>query len=96
VLLRFELLDGPARGQLRSVASNDVMALDLGDGCRAVTLLPARALLLTCERGHLWVTLKHDTRDYLLEPGTSMVARTDSLPIVHATPGGRLLVSAIC
>ena len=92
-LLRLEHLDGPARGSVHSLPLDDSLALDIDGACRTLALTPSRAVLLTCEQGSLWVTLRHDTRDYLLTSGASIIAPRNSLPIVNANRGGRLRVS---
>ncbi len=63
--------------------------------------LPARAIhalrdaqghQLTCHQGCLWVTLDHDPRDIILEPGQSFTLPDSRRAVIYALEDSRLAV----
>jgi hypothetical protein len=69
---------------------------DVRLAARTIHHLPDTAgLQLRCEEGTLWLTLDHDPRDIILEPGETFVADGHRRGIVYALRDARLLVRRV-
>ncbi len=63
------------------------------DARRGLTLHDAAGREVTCLRGSVWLTMEGDSRDILLEPGTSFVVDRDGLTILAAQAPSEVTVS---
>lgn len=56
--------------------------LDKNDFCQIKKTRPG--MVLSCEKGLLWVTQSGDRRDYLLSPGQNMIVKNHGNVLIEA------------
>ncbi|MES2841556.1 MAG: DUF2917 domain-containing protein [Pseudomonadota bacterium] len=62
----------------------DTLTVDLNMPHKALQVIPQGALRLVCREGSVWITLDHDQRDVVLNPGEVFTMRPRQRAIAYA------------
>ncbi|WP_332738592.1 DUF2917 domain-containing protein [Hydrogenophaga sp.] len=62
----------------------DTLTVDLNMPHKALQVIPQGALRLVCREGSVWITLDHDQRDVVLNPGEVFATRAQQRAIAYA------------
>lgn len=62
----------------------DTLTVDLNMPHKALQVIPQGALRLVCREGSVWITLDHEQRDVVLQPGEVFTTRPQQRAIAYA------------
>lgn len=62
----------------------DTLTVDINMPHKAMQSIPQGALRLVCREGSVWITLDHDQRDVVLNPGEHFTTRPQQRAIAYA------------
>lgn len=71
----------------------ETLTVDLNMPHKALQVIPRGALRLVCREGSVWITLDHEQRDVVLQPGEVFTTRPQQRVIAYALKDSVLRLS---